>query len=290
MVSSKYLSILHDPHHKNAIWARKMIPVLIYWASVSKAPHTYSELSKAVGHNTNQIGSVLGKIDDVFQELRKACPEFKNLPTLNSLVISKSSKLPSDGFDYVNSRYSSLTKEQKLDEMQQRNSEAYYYDKWNEVLDVLELPPYKGDTNKDYESSIRKGLFSQHGSEGKKHKALKEYIYNHPERLGIKNVMQKEMEHFLLSGDRLDVYFLLKDGTQIAVEVKSSISDNADILRGVYQCVKYDSILNAEQSVKGIHNTVKSLLVLEGEMPLSIASDAVALHIQFLDNFSLLCP
>ncbi len=162
-----------------------MIPVLVYWASVSKAPHTYSELSKAVGHNTDPIGSVLGKIDDVFQELRKSRFEFKDLPTLNSLVISKSSKLLSDGFDYVNSQYSSLTKEQKLDEMQHRNSEAYYYDKWSEVLEVLELTAYEVATNKEYEPSIRKDSFFKHGSEGEKHKALKEYIYNHPECIGV---------------------------------------------------------------------------------------------------------
>lgn len=88
------------------------------------------------------------------------------------------------------------------------------------------------------------------------------------------------MEHVLLCGDRLDVFFLLKDDTQIAVEVKSSISHDADILRGIYQCVKYEAVLNAEQSVKGVHNTVKALLVLEREMP-SIVSDAVALHIEY---------
>lgn len=131
-------------------------------------------------------------------------------------------------------------------------------------------------------------VHTKYGSEGIKHKALKEYIYYHPECIGIKNVKHKEMEHTLLSGDRLDVYFILKDDTQIAVEVKSSISDNADLLRGVYQCVKYNAILNAEQSVKGMHHPIKALLVLEGEMPISIASDAIALHINFKENIKLI--
>lgn len=287
MKGPKYLSILHDTSSKNAMWACKMIPVLIYWATVSKSPHTYGELSKAVGHHTDQIGRVLGLIDDVFNALKKARPEFKDMPTLNCLVISKTTKLPSNGFDYVSHDYSSLTEEQKADQMKRLNSEAYYYDRWDNVLDALELTPYKGSDNKAYEVSIRKGTFSKHGSEGVKHKALKEYIYNHPECIGIKNVKHKEMEHILLSGDRLDVYFQLKDDTQIAVEVKSSISDNADILRGVYQCVKYEAILNAEQSVKGIHRQVKALLVLEGEMPISVASDAVALHVTFMENVTI---
>lgn len=287
MKDPKYLSILHDQSSKNAMWACKMIPVLIYWATVSKSPHTYGELSKAVGHHTDQIGRVLGLIDDVFNALKKARPEFKNMPTLNCLVISKTTKLPSNGFDYVSQDYSSLTGEQKADQMKRLNSEAYYYDRWDDVLDALELTPYKGSDNKAYKISIRKGTFSKYGSEGVKHKVLKEYIYNHPECIGIKNVKHKEMEHTLLSGDRLDVYFQLKDDTQIAVEVKSSISDNADILRGVYQCIKYEAILNAEQSVKGNHYQVKTLLVLEEDMPMSIASEAVALHIKFKEKVKL---
>lgn len=266
------------------MWASKMIPVLIYWATVSKSPHTYGELSKEVGHHTDQIGRVLGLIDDVFKALKKSRTEFKDMPTLNCLVISKTTKLPSNGFDYVSHDYSSLTDEQKNDQMKRLNSEAYYYDKWNDVLNALELSPYNGSDNKVYEDTIRKGTFSKHGSEGIKHKALKEYIYNHPECIGIKNVKHREMEHILLSGDRLDVFFQLKDDTQITVEVKSSISDNADILRGVYQCVKYDAILNAEQSVKGVHPQVKTLLLLEGTMPMSIASDAIALHVEYKDN------
>lgn len=284
MKEPKYLSILHNTSSKNAMWACKMIPVLIYWATVSKSPHTYGELSKEVGHHTDQIGKVLGLIDDVFKALKKAHPEFKDLPTLNCLVISKTTKLPSNGFDYVSHDYSSLTDEQKYDQMKRLNSEAYYYDKWNDVLNALELTPYNCSDNKVYEKTIRNGVYSKHGSEGIKHKALKEYIYNHPECIGIKNVKHKEMEHILLSGDRLDVFFHLKDGTRIAVEVKSSISDNADILRGVYQCVKYGAILNAELSVKGIHNKVNALLVLEGDMPMSVASDAVALHVHYKDN------
>lgn len=288
MKEPKYLSILHNSSSKNAMWACKMIPVLIYWATVSKSPHTYSELSKEVGHHTDQIGRVLGLIDDVFKALKKACPEFKDMPTLNCLVINKTTKLPSNGFDYVSHDYSSLTDEQKNDQMRRLNSEAYYYDRWQDVLDELELTPYNGSDNKVYENTIRKGTYSKHGSEGIKHKALKEYIYDHPECIGIKNVKHKEIEHILLSGDRLDVYFILKDDTQIAVEVKSSISDNADILRGVYQCVKYNAILNAEQSVKGMHCPIKALLVLEGKMPMSIASDAIALHINFKENIKLI--
>ena len=66
-----FLTMLHDTAHKNPMWACKMLPVLIYWAERSTKPHTYGELSKEVGHRTDQIGSVLGLIDDIFKELRR---------------------------------------------------------------------------------------------------------------------------------------------------------------------------------------------------------------------------
>ena len=95
------------------------------------------------------------------------------------------------------------------------------------------------------------------------------------------------MEYTLLSGDRLDVYFQLKDGTQVAVEVKSEISDDADILRGIYQCVKYDAVLKAERCVhcgKGDNYPVKVILVLEREMPMEKISVASLLNVCYKDN------
>lgn len=282
MQEPKYLQILHDKDHKNAEWASKMLPVLIYWISVDKRPHYYSELSYAVGHNTDRIGKVLGIIYDVFVELRKE-KGFEDLPSLNGLIVNKNTGLPSEGFFYVYPEYKDLSIEAKRDFADSVNAKALRYKKWDAVLKALKLAPYKPDNSAD-EQIIRKGTFSKNGSEGPKHKALKEFIYNHPEAVGISNVKEKQMERILLSGDRLDVYFLLKDGTQYAVEIKSEISDDADILRGIFQCVKYESVLNAEQAVHGQHNPVETLLVLGGKMPVNKKDVALALHVDFEDN------
>lgn len=283
MQEPKYLQILQDKEHKNAVWASKMLPVLIYWATIDNKPHYYSDLSKAVGHTTNQIGEVLGKIHDVFVELRKE-KGFKDLPSLNGMIISQGTKLPSHGFDYVEPNYSQLSEDKKKAIVQRENERAMNYDKWDLVLEKLKLPPYKHPDNSEDKKKIRKGAFSKNGSEGPKHKALKEYIFEHPEAIGIKNVAYKEMEHILLSGDRLDVYFQLKNGTQIAVEIKSEISDDADILRGIFQCVKYKHILNAEQKIESQHNPYKSILVLGGTMPSEKMPIAIALRVKYFEN------
>lgn len=132
------------------------------------------------------------------------------------------------------------------------------------------MKPYEPKDNSSDEDAIRNGKNTRHSFEGEKHKALKEYIYNHPEAIGIKKVAYRYMEYTLLSGDRLDVFLKLKDGTQIAVEVKSEISDDADILRGIYQCVKYDAVSKAERCVhcaKVDNYPVREILVLEGKIP-----------------------
>lgn len=278
-----YWKMLHDAPGKNPIWAQKMIPVLIYWATIDNKPHYYSDLSKAVGHKTNQIGDVLGDIHNIFVELRKE-KGFKDLPSLNGMIISQRTKLPSHGFDYVEPHYSQLSTEEKNKIVQKENERAMNYDKWDLVLDKLGLTPYKQPDNSEDKKKIRKGTFSKNCAEGPKHKALKEYIFEHPEAIGIKNVEYKKMEYILLSGDRLDVYFRLKNGTQIAVEIKSEISDEADILRGIFQCVKYKHILNAEQKIESLHNPYKSILVLGGEMPSEKTPIAIALRVKYYEN------
>ena len=74
------------------------------------------------------------------------------------------------------------------------------------------------------------------------------------------------MEHILLSGDRLDVYFELTDGSKIAVEIKPSTSTDADVLRGLFQCVKYKCVLDAEDKLHGEKHDNTSILVIGGEL------------------------
>jgi len=108
---------------------------------------------------------------------------------------------------------------------------------------------------------IRKGGYG-YGGEGSLHKSLKEYIFNNPWIIGIHSFKQRDMEHILLSGDRLDVWFELADGSEIAVEVKSEISSSADVLRGLFQCVKYKTILEAENLIEGVTHNNHVILVL----------------------------
>lgn len=99
------------------------------------------------------------------------------------------------------------------------------------------------------------------GGEGSEHKALKDYLISHPSCLGLSEIANADNEHILPSGDRLDVYFECLDGSRVAVEVKPSISDDSDITRGIFQCIKYKAILEALSKADGTNAPVKAILV-----------------------------
>ena len=123
----------------------------------------------------------------------------------------------------------------------------------------------KAFADKD-EELIRTGQSFGDGGESDSHKELKEFIYNNPQVIGIKEYVYKEMEHTLLSADRIDVWFEQKDGSCIAVEIKSAKSCDADIMRGLFQCVKYKAIMDAENKVKCSKASNSSILVLGGSL------------------------
>ena len=82
-----------------------------------------------------------------------------------------------------------------------------------------------------------------------------------PKRLG-----PGEVEEGLYSGDRLDVFFA--DSNQhVAVEVKGRSAPLTEIMRGLFQCVKYEAVLEAQARVKGLQLDCKALLALGGSLP-----------------------
>jgi len=247
---------------KTTINVSKAIPILVRWAKNGIVTNTYGDLIHELGYERfSGIGYVLGCIEDVFKELRKLL--LLDIPTLNALVKGKNN-LPSSGFEYVFPEYSSYPDSVKKALAENENQKAISYKDWDIILQLLGLEPSVVNSKKD-EDLIRSGAFGYSG-EGEKHNALKMYIFSHPESIGLKNISERKTEYILLSGDRLDVYFEQKSGTKIAVEVKSSVSSDDDILRGLYQCVKYKAVLEAEAKTHGILCQVQNILVIEGKL------------------------
>ena len=245
---------------------KRIIPILIRWAKQGQTTNTYSDLTNELGYSRMYalcLGTRLGRINIVFKKLQELTGE--PIPTLNVLVVNKSTGLPSDGFSYVYQNYDDMPIEAKKIFVKGLNQKAIEYKHWDWVLSVLGLTPSVIDINAS-EYAIRSGKFIGYGGEGDNHKKLKEFVYYHPESVKIKDFKERKMEHILLSGDRLDVFFELNNSSKVAVEIKSSSSSDADILRGLFQCVKYKAILDAEDKVHSEKSQNKAILVIDGEL------------------------
>jgi hypothetical protein len=81
--------------------------------------------------------------------------------------------------------------------------------------------------------------------EGEEHKRLKLFLADNPRKIGIQSKGKADTEVLLLSGDRLDGSFRSNE-LWVAVEVKGKNSPEADLVRGIFQCVKYKVILAAQ--------------------------------------------
>ena len=270
-------SVIHTKRSQELVG--QIIPILVCWAKYGLTNKTYGDLIHALGYTRySGIGDQLGNVESVMRELRKMTGE--DVPTLNALV--KKNGIPSDGFVFVYPNYNGLTLSEKLVFVAGINEKALNYQKWDWVLDQLGLQPSKIITEQELEAiSVHGG-----GGEGKEHKAIKEFVYNNPESLGINGVIRKETEYPLPSGNRIDVYFETSD-CRYAIEVKPSTSPDDDITRGIFQCVKYKAVMEAIRKIGYDKYAVKTLLVTASGLSERNKKLAEALNVPYTENYKI---
>jgi hypothetical protein len=108
----------------------------------------------------------------------------------------------------------------------------------------------------------------------------------HPEIVGLPAKLTGDTERPLLSGDVLDVFFQHGQDS-IAVEVKSALSSEADIVRGMFQCVKYRAVLEAQQAADGLAQSARAVLALEAKLPSKFQALKNVLGIELVDEIKL---
>jgi hypothetical protein len=243
---------------------RLIIPVLIHWAKTRQNYRTYGDLIHAINKKVfSGIGHTLYEVQNVLNKLSEISG--RKIPTLNSLVKNKDTHLPSEGFEYVIPNYKERDDSEKKILVNGLDNEAMMFEHWNWVLSELGLLPYKPLTKSELsEVANVHGGFG--GGEGEEHKNLKEYVLNNPKSIGLSDVEDAQSEYLLPSADRLDVFFRLTDNTHVAVEVKPSTSDDSDINRGIFQCVKYRAVMKAWRLAEGADYDVKVVFVTAREL------------------------
>ncbi|MBP7687962.1 MAG: hypothetical protein KA765_08645 [Thermoflexales bacterium] len=266
--------------------ARKALPLLVRQA-LANQPIFYSDLADELEMpNPRNLNYVLGSIGQTLQEISV---EWKDeIPPINCLVINKNTGLPGEGIGWFitdKSSFAKLPRKQQRAVIDMELHKIYAYPRWRDVLKYLDLE-YK--ENRDY-SPLLNAVSKQHHSSGESpyHKRFKELVSKKPQILGLpKSVGIGELEKDLPSGDIADVLFVHGKDWIIA-EVKSRISDTADIYRGLYQCVKYQAVVEAYQIEKGFQPSCRVVLVLENEFPVELIELKNLLGIEVIEKVSL---
>jgi hypothetical protein len=138
-----------------------------------------------------------------------------------------------------------------------------------------------------YEKLVESAAAYGGGGETNLHKDLKRYVAENPTVVGLPlHTTPGQQEYALPSGDSVDVFFS-HAANRLAVEVKSRISPKADIVRGLFQCIKYRAVLCACIAADGSDETADALLVLEGALPGELNALRQRLNVRVIDNIRI---
>lgn len=264
--------------------ARQAFPLLVRQAEAGQ-PISYSALAEEIGiPNPRNLNYPLGSVGNTIERLSKAWKT--KIPPLQCLVINQTTGLPGEGFGWFMrdwGDFSSFTRDEQRRIISGAHSAVYAYPRWREVLNAVGLEMPNVDFRVDLSLAGQRHLLAG-GGEGDRHRALKLYVAQHPKCIGLSSSkIRGETEAYLLSGDCLDVSFRRRN-EWVAVEVKTSMSPDSDIVRGLFQCVKYRSVMDAMQKAEGKLIFSRAILALEEKLPRSLVSLRNTLGIEVCEH------
>jgi hypothetical protein len=243
---------------------RLLLPHLIRAAKRRETP-TYGQLGNAIDRHHRTIPDVLGYIRDEICQPR-------DLPLINAIVVNKNSRLPGESF--LPEGTSNLTPQQYRQRFQDLRDEVFAYAGWDDLLEELGLTPIR-KTPEDLNEEGREysKLLARRGGSGESeaHVLLKNYVADNPAILGLATHRPGITEFLFVSGDRCDAVFDLSPAGYAVVEVKDG-EHAGELVRGIYQAIKYRALMMAEKG-QGEEYPVRAFLVAY-EIPSEIVNYA----------------
>lgn len=264
--------------------ARRALPILVRQARAER-PITYLDLSRELGMSHHRpVRYAAGHVGYALQALARQ-PGWKRRPPppLQSLVVNKGTGLPGSGVNEFMGRAfrQAQTRRQREAALNGVYAQIYSYPHWEELLELLEIDPAPAALDDEVEEATRAG---GRGGEGPEHKALKDYVSATPALLSLPAGHKPGRKEFPLpSGDSVDVVFEGR-GLKTAVEVKSHISSDGDVARGLFQCLKYRTVLEAQSAISATKFEVVVRLVLGKAFPPKLIALRNSLGITVIDN------
>jgi hypothetical protein len=259
--------------------ARATLPLLVRQAHAGSSIK-YGELADELGMpNPRNLNYVLGSIGQAIKALSKQWR--KEVPPIQCLVINKHTGLPGEGIGWFitdKEDFRRLPKAQQRRLVEAELHKVFAFPRWFDVLRAFGLKPRLID----YADVITRASTYHGGPESEGHRRLKEYVARSPHLLNLPAHLVGEMEYPLPSGDTIDVLFGQQD-EWVAAEVKSELSPEADIVRGIFQCIKYGAVIEAYQASRSLPQGARSVLVLEDEFPVALVPLKNMLGVEVLD-------
>lgn len=279
-----------QPTYKNLESVQATQPVTAWLIHAAKFRRTlsYGEAKRRLerDHGFGTIFSILmGRVAGAAMD--RILVHNPNTPLLNILIVQSSTRLPGSGVvGYLATRYphkrwlrsQNAHKDHRWrDLIEQEAGRVYGFERWDDLYRQVYDTPLPAQED-DLAGTERDGSRYGGNGEGRNHRVLRLRIRNEPSlvRRGLRPE-DTETEVTLLSGDRVDVVSFSKDGT-VAIEVKSRDSNRNDLIRGVYQCVKYRAVM-AAQDIRS-NAKVESWLVTEQPLPNDLKQRAHVLDVR----------
>lgn len=253
---------------------RLAMPILLSYA-MQGDPITYGDLNKSVHARGGSLAIALtyryvaGKIGNICEALAEDLGH--DVPLLNAIIVNEATGLPSDGVDTYLAHYFGMT-ERAIDRLAQEERDDYArvamekvfnFARWLKIAKHLKLRPATL-SNEDRGQPIpppNPAGFAG-GPETDAHKNLKLWLARNPRAVRtIANFSEGEPEKRLPSGDRVDVLFT-NARTMLAAEVKTNEAPEDEVMRGVYQCIKYRATLRALQLATTKPPNAQAVLVM----------------------------
>lgn len=264
----------------------ELLPILIRQSTTGK-PLTYGDVARELGVHHRAVHHIAGYIGYTLSAVgaRRGWTR-RRPPPIHALIVNEITQLPGQGIDgFLSKPYQDARSNQEKRAL----LEAVYHDArryvhWPELCALLKVPLEEGALASAVEKARRaKGR----GGEGPHHLALKTYVSQNPQVVGLAfGSPAGRVEQGTAAGDCVDILFERR-GLRLAVEIKPSHASDGDMLRGVFQCLKYQAVLTAEAALDGERIATRVLLVLGGRATGEVISVANRLGIPFLENIAI---
>lgn len=272
-----------DKGDKSSARMTQLLPILIRQARL-ETEITYGDVARELGVHHRAVHHIAGYIGYTLSAVAERRGWAKRRPPpLHALIVNEVTRLPGRGIDgFLSELYQQAAcGQEKRAVLKAVYSDARNYSHWPELCALLDIP-FDGDV---LAGAVEKARRTRgRGGEGPHHLALKIYVSQHPHVVGlVPGSAAGVVEWPTASGDKVDIVFERR-GLRLAVEVKPYHASDGDMLRGVFQCLKYRAVLRAEAALADEPVETGVLLVLGGAATDEVIGVANRLGIQIREN------